>query len=148
MNYKDTSFKILIISFLGILIFYCLVELFTSTPEVVPIPIPKDWQKMELTLMSNYFATPGETISLLHTDGSILIPKALLLTMEKKAPPWSEQNKDNFIKVLIATPKLTLFQWQEVHSKNPEQIYLSPFLANAEYERPNKSRRRNYELYY
>jgi hypothetical protein len=89
-------------------------------------PIPKDWIKIELTLQGNYLAEIGEWISVLDTQGTVVIHQARLLKISKNENSSIDNLHNNLWNVQIALAPINYQKLKLLNLKKPEELYLSP----------------------
>lgn len=130
--------KILFSSLLGSIIFLLLIPLFTSDEKPQTFPIPKTWQKMELTVAGMLKVHPGDRVSVYHPQGELLISEAIILALHSQdLSTW---------KVEIATPPLSALRWRQLSTLGQEILYLTPKLSDHIVRHIPK--RMNYEMVY
>ena len=127
-NYQ--SLKFLLISLVSTLFFLILIDFLNPKQIQQSINAPINWQKLELTVQGIFMAKAGDYVTLQLSNGKIIIPKVLLMHLEKKDDAWMEQSAAKW-KAEIATPNLSKQQWTELYSLKAESIYLAPYTLEA-----------------
>lgn len=124
-KYVQYCTKICSISILATLIFYSSLQILLSDETKIPISIPAQWVKIELSLHGNYMAQEGELVTIVENNGNILLPKALLLEI-KKSDQMFENKVNNQWNVLLAIEPIDHQKLKILNLKKPEQLFISP----------------------
>lgn len=138
--------KIFSICFMSTIILYCLIEILKPSQNQISnneIILPPNWQKIELSLLSNYIPYVGEKITLMTTQGGILIKQGIFLGSKNEVNTFSENSRENLVKAFIGVQSLSVAQWKLIHLINPDNIFLLPYMdKNIDHQR------KNYEIFY